>query len=308
MKQTAHTVMMVRPVRFGFNVETAESNAFQHSETQLTPAEIQQKALAEFDEFVEKLQANGIEVMVVEDTEQPHTPDSIFPNNWISFHEDGKVVLYPMLANNRRQERRTDVIGRLQSEFGFKVREVLDITNYENQDIILEGTGSIIFDYPHQLAYATRSSRTEEKLFRQLCDRLGFKPVLCDAVDKDGMDIYHTNVVMAIGDQFAVICTDALKPDEEKKAFIASLENTGHEIVDISFDQLYAFAGNMIQVENKEGKTFLLMSQTSFDSLTDVQKNQLKQYTSLLPMNVHTIEQFGGGSVRCMVAGVHLPK
>ncbi|BDC99110.1 citrulline utilization hydrolase CtlX [Persicobacter psychrovividus] len=308
MKQTPNTVMMMRPVRFGFNEQTAGSNAFQSAETSLSVDEIQERALAEFDAFVARLRAHGVKVMVVQDTPEPHTPDSIFPNNWISFHEDGRVVLYPMMADNRRQERRMDVFTQLQEEFGFRIQQIIDVTDNENQGEIVEGTGSIIFDYPHQLAYANRSDRTTEKLFFQICERLGFEGILFDALDKDGNTIYHTNVVMALGDKFAVICGDVIPTDQERELVFEKLRNSGHEIVTISYDQMIAFAGNMLQVENEKGETFLLMSQSSFDVLTATQKATLEKYTNLLPMNVNTIEQFGGGSVRCMVAGVHLPK
>lgn len=303
--QTTNTILMIEPVAFGFNDQTAENNYFQqkdfHPET-----DIQQLALAEFNGMVETLRANGVNVLVVKDTEQPHTPDSIFPNNWISFHEGGQVVLYPMFAPNRRPERRKDIIEYV-STHGSPVNNVDDFTFWEEKKLYLEGTGSMVFDRENKIAYAALSERTDKTVFLQFCSVFGFKPVYFHAnqsVEGKLLPIYHTNVMMCVADKYALICTNAIDNDEELIRVYDQLEQSGKEIIPISRQQMHNFVGNMLQVENTDGKLLLVMSQTAFDSLNDHQIYRLKSYNELIVIPIPTIEKTGGGSVRCMMAEV----
>ncbi|BDD09651.1 hypothetical protein FUAX_20830 [Fulvitalea axinellae] len=307
-KQVPSSIMMVRPVRFGYNAETAVTNAFQVQDTGESAEQIQEKALEEFLSARDKLREEGVKVVEFVDTSEPHTPDSIFPNNWISFHDDGKVVLYPMCAENRRTERRKEFIDSLVEEYGFSVSEVIDYSDKEAEGVFLEGTGSVIFDYVNMIAYANYSPRTDKALFEEVCDRLGFKPFGFTSVDKAGKDIYHANVLMCLGDDFAVVCEESIRDEKERKALRDSLEKTGHEVVSITMDQMYSFAGNMLEVCNERGHRYLVMSQCAYDSLDDQQLETLAKYAKLLPLDVSTIEEKGGGSIRCMMAGVNLPK
>ncbi|CAN5439419.1 arginine deiminase-related protein [soil metagenome] len=306
--QAPNAVMMVKPVSFGFNEQTAGSNAFQQNDPMLKAMEIQEQALEEFNNFVQKLKDKNLEVIVFDDTPEPHKPDSIFPNNWISFHENGTVVLYPMQAANRRLERRSEFLITMQKDHDFDVRQILDFTHHEEDDKFLEGTGSIVFDYKNKIAYANSSPRTDMELLEDLTDTLGYTFIKFEAVDKKGQPIYHTNVIMCIGEKFAVICADCLPSDKEREMVLSSLKNSGHEVVEISFDQLLSFSGNMMEVKNKEGKSFLVLSQTAYNSLHDEQIQRLSKYAELLPIKINTIEKYGGGSVRCMLAGIFLPK
>lgn len=306
--QAPDALMMVRPIKFGYNVETASTNSFQLNDLSLQEMEIQQNALNEFNVFVETLRKHDIEVVVFDDTPEPHTPDSVFPNNWISFHHDGTVVLYPMHAKNRRLERRGEFLLELQKKHHFDIRQILDFTKHEENGKFLEGTGSIVFDYKNNIAYANTSPRTNPELLEILSTELGCKVIQFDAHDRKGDPIYHTNVVMCIGEGFAVVCTSCIPDKNEKNQLIKSLKDTGHEIVDISIDQLSMFAGNMIEVKNKDGQPFLILSETANNSLMPEQINVLKKYATLLPIKITTIETYGGGSVRCMLAGIFLPK
>ena len=306
-RQTANAVMMIRPVKFGYNEETAVSNAFQQKDVTDEKA-IQAAAVKEFDEFVALLRQHQIKVITFEDTPDPHTPDSIFPNNWLSTHEDGTVILYPMMATSRRLERRTDIIDSLQNIYHFQINQQLDYSHFENEGRYLEGTGSIVFDYTHNMAYANISDRTEEAILQEVCQVLDYDMVAFRAVDKKGKDIYHTNVVMCIGEAFATICLQAIPEDEQREMVKNRLLSAGHEIVDISYDQLYAFAGNMIQVRNMREQKYIILSKTAYDSLNKKQLKVLQDNGTLLPVSIPTIEKYGGGSVRCMVAALHLPK
>lgn len=290
--------MMVRPVSFGYNEQTAMSNSFQNRTDQL-PETIQQKALAEFDAFSGKLKEAGIDVVIFEDSTDPHTPDSIFPNNWISFHEN-MIVLYPMLAENRRLERRKDIIH----HFTSTASQLIDLSHNEGQLIFLEGTGSIVFDYENKMAYANISPRTDKTLLEQLCTMIGYEAITFHAVDTGNADIYHTNVLMCIGKGFAVICKESIHDQAELKRVIHSLESTGHEIIDISYKQMNSFAGNMYQLFNKEGNSFIAMSEQAYRSLEASQVKQLEKYGTLLHSPLYTIEKYGGGSARCMMADV----
>lgn len=290
--------MMVRPKHFGFDHATAASNSFQDDTGAEATREISVAAIAEFDAAVEKLRINGVKVHVIEDTDTPIKPNAVFPNNWVSFHE-GKVLLYPMLAENRRWERRDEILDQLKSE-GLTINEVLDISASESEGKYLESTGSMVLDYENTLAYACISDRTDLDVLKRFCEATGFQSVIFDAFDKGGVAVYHTNVLMCIGARYAVICLEAI-PEIQRAHVIASLEQSGHDVVPITMDQMYAFAGNMLEVVNDQGKSILVMSNTAFESLDDSQKERLSQYANILSVEIPTIEKFGGGSVRCMM-------
>lgn len=303
--QTTHTILMVEPVAFGFNEQTAVNNYFQQNDFK-SKSDIQQLAIVEFREMVEILRANGVNVLVVKDTEQPHTPDSIFPNNWISFHEGGQVVLYPMFAKNRRYERRNDIIQLIEDK-GTVINNVDDFAFWEEQNMFLEGTGSMVLDRINKIAYAALSERTDKSLFLQFCKVFEFKPVYFSAnqsVGEKRLPVYHTNVMMSIATEYAIICADSIDNEDERKKVIHSLKKSGKEIILISEEQMHCFAANMLQVENTEGKHLLVMSQSAFDSLEESQIDQLKSYNKLIIIKIPTVEKIGGGSVRCMMAEI----
>lgn len=305
--QTTNTVLMVEPIAFGYNAETAENNYFQVEQKE---TDIQQKALSEFKNFVEKLQAKGINVITVKDTIDPHTPDSIFPNNWVSFHQDGKVVLYPMFASNRRVERREDIIDTIKNE-GFSVSEIDDWSLPEVQGHYLEGTGSMIFDHDYKIAYGSVSLRLDENLFKEFCEKYGFQPVVFHSyqtVENERLPIYHTNVMMCVADQFVVICLDCIDDELEREKVQEVIKSTNKEIIEISEDQLQQFAGNMLQVQNDQGEKFLVMSETAYKSLNSEQVSNIEKYCEIIHADLNTIEVNGGGSARCMLAEVFLPK
>ena len=303
-KQYTSNLMMVRPASFQFNVETAISNAFQKSLDGLTVDEIKQKAIEEFDAYVEKLRANKIKVTVIQDTLEPAKPDAIFPNNWISMHENGSVFLFPMCTENRRLEVRSEIIDTLKSTF--VIQEIQDLRTSIQENKFLEGTGSIIFDHIYKMAYACLSPRTDKDLFVDYCNTIGYEAIYFTSADAQDNLVYHTNVMLTIGDTFAVICLESIKDNIEQKFIQTKLKETGHEIIDITFSQMNAFAGNMLQVQNTEGKTFLVMSETAFHSLTAEQVAQVENHTSILPVSIPTIETIGGGSARCMLAEIYL--
>ena len=304
--QITDTVLMIEPAAFGFNAETAQNNYFQiNSEN----AETQTKALQEFKNFVEKLRSKGINVITVKDTLEPHTPDSIFPNNWISMHSDGKVVLYPMCAVNRRWERRSDILEMLQEKF--QVKEIVDLSASENEGKFLEGTGSMIFDHDYKIAYGSVSLRLDEKLFRDFCKKFGFTPVVFHSyqtANNERLPIYHTNVMMCVADKFVVICLDCIDDETERVNVVNAIVNSGKEIVEISENQMQQFAGNMLQIQNAEGKKFLVMSQSAYQSLTEEQISTIEKYSEIIYSDLETIETNGGGSARCMLAEVFLEK
>jgi hypothetical protein len=301
--QAPSTILMVRPAAFGFNQQTAGSNAFQQAGNQ---PDIRRLALDEFDRMVDTLVAHDIDVLVVEDSPTPERPDAIFPNNWISFHHDGRVVLYPMLAENRRLERSVEVVELIKKDFA--IQEVIDFSNYEAQAKYLEGTGSIVLDYVNGIAYANRSPRTDELVFLELCKQLGYKPILFNAVDESGQPIYHTNVLMCVGSEFAIVCLDAVRDDHDQEVLLDSFSKTGHQVVAISYAQMKAFAGNMMEVKTKGDEPIVLLSESAFNSLLPGQLQGINKHAEVLPLSIPTIERFGGGSVRCMVAGIFLPK
>lgn len=305
--QTTDTVLMIEPIAFGYNAQTAENNYFQ---VEQKDSDIQQKALSEFNNFVEKLRSKGINVITIKDTLEPHSPDSIFPNNWVSFHKDGKVVLYPMFAPNRRVERREDILETIKNQ-GFEIAEVDDFSHFENDDKFLEGTGSMIFDHDHKIAYGSVSLRLDEELFRKFCAKFGFTPVVFHSFQNVGdqrLPIYHTNVMMCVADKFVVICLDCIDDEMEREKVQEVIKSSEKEVIEISEDQMQQFAGNMLQVQNSEGKKFLVMSKTAYKSLTPEQIQNIEKYCEIIYSDLNTIETNGGGSARCMLAEVFLPR
>lgn len=310
MSQITDTIFMVRPIQFRMNEQTAVNNYYQKVLDALSPSMVQEHALAEFDMFVKKLRAVGVEVFVLQDTKEPDTPDSIFPNNWISFHENGDVALYPMFAKNRRLERRGDVLELLETN-GFIIEHVIDYTDAEQENIFLEGTGSLLLDRQHRKAYCALSPRADEDLLIEFCEDFEFTPVDFTAyqtVDGKRMPIYHTNVLMCLGENFAVICLDAIDDKSEKKHVLKTLKDDGKEVISITEDQVNHFAGNMLQVKNKKGERFVVMSESAHQSLTADQIQRLEKHGQLVYSSLDTIEACGGGSARCMMAEVFLPK
>ncbi len=302
-KQTTKHILMVRPARFGFNEETAANNAFQVRDNSLSAEEIRRRAREEFDRLVERLRAAGVCVWVAEDTEQPVKPDAVFPNNWVTFHQEGWLVTYPMYAPTRRLERREEVI-QVALQAGFRPARRLHLEVHEETGRYLEGTGSIVFDHVHRLAYACLSPRTDAQLLQELCDTLNYEPVVFRAVDARGQDIYHTNVMMVIGEQFAVVCLDTVSNEQERALLLEKLQQTRKEVIAISLEQMQAFAGNMLQVRNEADQTLLVMSEQAFRSLTSEQVQALERHTQLLYSPLYTIETYGGGSARCMMAEI----
>ncbi|WP_286755789.1 arginine deiminase-related protein [Roseivirga sp. UBA838] len=301
MKQAAAKIMMVRPAHFGYDPSTAETNSFQQTEGAEQQYAIQRQAVEEFNGAVATLRAAGIDVVVIDDTDEPKKPNAVFPNNWVSFH-DGRVILYPMLAENRRWERRMDLLDEL-AEAGVPVKEVIDISKYEAEDKFLESTGSVVIDYENDLAYACLSSRTHKDVLNKLCELNGYEPVLFESFNKEGVPVYHTNVVMCIASKYAVICAESIREDQRFDV-LQTLKTTGHEVVEITMDQMYGFAGNMLEVENQQGESVLVMSQTAYDSLTESQIQCLSAHSKIQTVQIPTIEKFGGGSVRCMMCRV----
>ncbi|CAA7194238.1 citrulline utilization hydrolase CtlX [Chryseobacterium potabilaquae] len=305
--QTTDTVLMIEPIAFGYNAETAKNNYFQ---VEQKGSDVQEKALKEFNAFVEKLRNKGIDVITIKDTLQPHTPDSIFPNNWVSFHKDGKAVLYPMFAHNRRVERRNDILETIKSK-GFTIKDIDDWSSSEANEKFLEGTGSMIFDHDNKIAYGSVSLRLDENLFREFCEKYGFSPVVFHSFQTVGgerLAIYHTNVMMCVADKFVVICLDCIDDMLERNNVIETIKNSGKEIIEITEDQMQQFAGNMLQVQNKDGEKFLVMSETAYKSLQADQISTIEKYCEIIHADLNTIEVNGGGSARCMIAEIFLPK
>ncbi len=305
--QLATRVLMIRPARFQSNPLTAASNRFQ-GRSGLRPEEQQAAALEEFQGLVQALQEAGIDVVVIDDTPEPQTPDSIFPNNWISMHADGRIVLYPMEAENRRTERRADVIEHLSEDLGLQVKEVVDLTAHEDAGHYLEGTGSMVLDRANRIAYACLSSRTHLDPLGDFAQRMDYEVVAFEAVDREGVPIYHTNVLMNVGEKLAVICDEAITNEEQRAAVLGQLQDSGHEVISLSYAQLEAFAGNMLELRNKSGERVVAMSTQAFDSLNDRQLERLRANGRVVTAAIETIELSAGGSVRCMLAEVHLPE
>ncbi len=301
MQNTSH-LLMIQPVNFGFNAETAVNNSFQKN----TGGDIQLNALKEFNDFVEVLRKNKVDVTVVEDTVEPSTPDSIFPNNWISFHDGGLVFLYPMFAANRRNERKPHVLKAIQNKF--TVSDIIDLSKYEDENIFLEGTGSMVLDRENKIVYACLSPRTEKKLVDEFCRITGYTPVTFRSTDSSGVDIYHTNVMMCMAGNYVVICLDSILSEDERKNAIASFERTNKEIIPISQDQLNSFAGNMLQLKDVNGELLLVMSTQAYQALTAEQIDTLQKYNRIIHSSLLSIETCGGGSARCMMAEVFLKR
>ena len=304
--QLPSAVVMVRPAGFGFNPETAATNGFQRENTELSQREIRLRARREFDLMAYRLTAAGVDVCVVEDTEEPVTPDAVFPNNWISFHDDGTAVLYPMASRSRRLERRRDIIDRLTAS-GYRVSRVIDLSHHETEGRYLEGTGSIVFDHVNRYAYANLSLRTNAAVLTELCHQIGYSSITFRAVDGRGQAMYHTNVMMSIGDRFAVVCSESIPAPVERKLVIESLAASGREIVDIDFSQLDHFAGNVLQVRTRSGGSVVAMSTQACLAFTPKQRAVMEKYGKIVESPIPLIEGIEGGSARCMLAGVHLP-
>ncbi|WP_333600871.1 citrulline utilization hydrolase CtlX [Flavobacterium sp.] len=310
MKQTTNAILMIRPVAFRMNEQTAVNNYYQKVLDGLSTETVNAKAQAEFDAFVNKLRKVGVNVVVVEDTLEPNTPDSIFPNNWISFHENGDVVLYPMFAENRRAERREDILDILEDD-GFEINQIMDYTLAEEDNVFLEGTGSLLLDRENGKAYCALSPRADEELMIEFCEDFEFTPVIFEAfqtVNGERKLIYHTNVMMCLGDTFAVICADCIDDKKERKMVLDSLRGDDKEIILITEDQVNNFAGNMLEVKGKNDERFLVMSESAYKSLTKKQIAQLEAHVEIIHSSLDTIEACGGGSARCMMAEIFLPK
>lgn len=307
-RQITDTIVMIRPVAFRMNEQTAVNNFFQE-DIALRNAEINTKAQAEFDAFVQKLRGVGVNVIVENDDLRMDTPDSIFPNNWISFHENGDVGLYPMFAENRRRERREEVLIRLENE-GFKINNIYDYTPAEDEGFFLEGTGSILMDRVNRKAYCALSPRADEELLIEFCEDFEYMPVIFTAnqtVDGKRLPIYHTNVMMCLAEEFCVICLDTIDDAKEKKNVVQHLKSDGKEIIAITEGQMHHFAGNMLQVQGRD-KKYLVMSAAAHNSLSKQQIAAIEKHCEILSSDLHTIETCGGGSARCMMAEVFLPK
>lgn len=304
-QQSTNQIFLIKPANFAYNLETSISNAFQNK-INLDEAEIKTKVLAEFEEMENHLIEKGIDVHIIEDTNFPIKPDAIFPNNWISMHANGKVILYPMLAENRRLERRADILETLKQDF--EITEILDLSFSETENQFLEGTGSIIFDHKNKNAYACLSPRTAKDLFIHLCENLNYSPIYFHSYDQKGKEIYHTNVMMNIGNGYVVICLESITNLVEKQMLIEHFTQTNHQIIVVSLEQLKSFCGNMLELERPNKKNLLVLSQTAFTALNNVQKEILSEYCELLPISIETIETIGGGSVRCMITEIFLPK
>jgi hypothetical protein len=306
--QSATDVLTIRPVRFVGNPQTSASNRFQRGAAELSDEQAQTAALREFGDFVAVLRSAGVTVHAFDDTPHPHTPDSIFPNNWVSFHADGSVVLYPMLADNRRQERRQDLLEDLSARHGFRVARVIDLTHHEREGKFLEGTGSLVLDRVHRIAYACVSPRTDLDVLGDFAQQLDYDVVSFEAADYGGVAIYHTNVLMCIGTRFAAVCSACIREDE-RAAVLDALRTTGHTIIDLTMEQLAAFAGNMLELRTARAGTVVAMSRTALDSLSPHQRAAIAEHAGpIVPAAIPTIETLGGGSVRCMLAEIHLPR
>ena len=294
--QTTSKVLMVKPARFAFNPQTGGNNAFSRPGRE---SSAQENALREFTSYVALLRANKIDVVIAEDTPHPHTPDSIFPNNWFSTHEDGTLVLYPMSAPNRRNERKPEVLDVIRKNF--EVRRLIDLTWWENDNLFLEGTGSMILDRDNRVVYACKSYRTSELVLADFCKQMSYTPVFFEAYDRNGVAVYHTNVLMSLGTAYCIICTESIRP-EDRERVLASITGSGRKILDISFDQLESFAGNMLELSSPSGRPVLVMSATARKSLSTEQSRELSAHYKLLSPQLDYIETHGGGSARCMLA------
>lgn len=310
MNQTTNSILMIRPVAFRMNEQTAVNNYYQKVLDGLLPETVNLKAQQEFDALVAKLKKVGVNVIVVEDTLEPNTPDSIFPNNWISFHQNGDIALYPMFAENRRAERREDVLDILE-EKGFEIKDIMDYTSAEEEGVFLEGTGSLLLDRENDKVYCALSPRADEELVIEFCEDFEYSPIIFEAfqtVNGERKLIYHTNVMMCIGDTFAVVCADCIDDKKERKMVLDNLRHDDKEVILITEEQVNNFAGNMLEVKGADNKRYLVMSDSAYNSLTKKQITQLEAHVSIIHSGLDTIEACGGGSARCMMAEIFLPK
>ncbi len=303
--QTTNNILLIKPCCFQYNTETESSNLFQQQLVE-NKEDIIEKAILEFTNFAQQLINNGINVTIIDDTSAPEKPDAVFPNNWISFHENGKIVLYPMLAENRRIERRQEIIDEIGDKFNIK--QIIDLTYFEKEAKFLEGTGSVILDRVNSKAYACLSPRTNKEVLYQFCEEIGYLPIFFYSLDENKNEIYHTNVMKCIGTYFDVVCLSSISDEQDKKNLIYELTKSNREIIDIDYTQVKNFAGNMLELKGSEGNSIIVLSQTAMNCLTSSQIESLKKYGDLLPLNVNTIEKIGGGSVRCMIAEIFLTK
>jgi hypothetical protein len=307
-KQLARAVLMIRPVAFRSNPQTADSNQFQRDPGVVDPLLEQRAAAVQFQGLVDTLRAAGIGVVVEPDLPTPETPDSIFPNNWVSFHADGTVVIYPMMAPNRRAEVRPDIIERLDRERGYRVDRVVDMTGHTVAGQYLEGTGSLALDRRNRIAYAALSPRTTRAALADFGQKMDYEIIAFEALDRDGQEIYHTNVMMSLGEGFAVICYETIPDRSQRQAVLLRLEETGHEIISIDRDQMRSFLGNCLQLEAADGSRVIAMSRQAEDALTPAQTTRLRRHGRIVSSPIHDIERSAGGSVRCMLAEIHLPR
>jgi hypothetical protein len=305
--QLASAVLMIRPARFQSNPQTAESNRFQ-GKTSASPAEQHAAALAQFESLTQALERGGIRVCAFDDTPEPHTPDAIFPNNWVSFHADGTAVLYPMEAPNRRTERRRDILESLADEHGFLLRNVIDLSHHEDDGHFLEGTGSMVLDRANHIAYACLSSRTHLDPLGEFAQRMDYEVLAFDAVDQNGAAIYHTNVLMNVGEKIAVVCDEAIPRHDQRQAVLEGLAASGHEVIRLTFAQLHAFAGNMLELRSSSGRRVTALSEQARNALDEEQLAKLRDNGDLVTAMIDSIECSSGGSVRCMLAEIHLPR
>ena len=305
MKAITNNVLMIRPARFGFNPETAQNNTFQRPPSEDKTKEIRWQAITEFDNLVAALQNAGVNVVVAEDTEMPNKPDAVFPNNWISFHEDGSLITYPMYAPLRRNERREDIIAMIEEKYLVKKRYSFE--QYEAKDLFLEGTGSMVLDRVNKLCYACLSERTDVSLLNKFCLLKQYEMIKFKASDANGVPIYHTNVMMALGRKFAVLCLEAIESEEDRLAVTNNLKRTQKEIIEITRAQMNAFAGNMLQLASLDGDSVIVMSSRAYENLKNDQIEKLKRYSRIVHSDISTIEDHGGGSARCMIAEIFLP-
>jgi len=304
VQQSTNAVLMIRPHRFYPNPETAEDNAFQRAAASAEPDELSAAARAEFDRVVATLRDAGVTVHVVEDTPDPDKPDAVFPNNWLSTHHDGRVVLYPMFSALRRRERRRDIVDELRKSY--HVTEVIDYSAYEKKEQCLEGTGSLVLDHVHKIAYVSLSQRSHPEPLKRFCTDFGYEPVTFTATDESGRPIYHTNVVMCVGTEFALIALEMIADKCERDAVRAQLTKTGKEIVDLTREQIANFAGNAIELRDSSGAKLLVISSRALPAFTREQRETIERYARFVPLELPTVE-LAGGSARCMLATVHLP-
>ena len=297
--QTANKILMVRPARFTFNEQTAENNHFQNKPS---ISDISERALKEFDNFVDNLRIHKIDVVVVQDTIEPHTPDSIYPNNWFSTHSTGELVLYPMFAENRRMERKPHILETI--EENFNAYKIIDFTVWEEKNRFLEGTGSMILDHNNRVAYACRSERTDDIVFEEFYTKMNSEPEIFNAYDEEGRNIYHTNVMLSIGEKYAVICAESITDETRRDYIINKLKMSKKDVIEISFEQMKNFCANIIEVRNSEDKKFLIMSETAKNAFKHEQIDILQQHCEIISSPLSTIEQTGGGSARCMIAEI----